>query len=77
MSGSEVGQVPRLPQRLCHSERSGMIRGSESSPKSRNLLFRLANEPVRLPKSAAPWPIPRLRILATRKGKQILPNPNS
>jgi hypothetical protein len=33
--------------------------------------------PVRLPTSAAPWPIPRLRILATRKGKQILPNPNS
>lgn len=33
--------------------------------------------PIRLPKSAAPWPIPRLRILATRKGKQILPNPNS
>jgi hypothetical protein len=31
--------------------------------------------PVRLPKSAAPWPIPPLRILATRKGKQILPNP--
>ena len=29
--------------------------------------------PIRLPKSAAPWPIPRLRILATRKGKQILP----
>jgi hypothetical protein len=33
------------------------------------------NPPVRLPKSAAPWPIPPLRILATRKGKQILPPP--
>jgi len=31
--------------------------------------------PVRLPKSAAPWPIPLLRILATRKGKHILPDP--
>jgi hypothetical protein len=51
-----------------------MIRPSESSPKSRNLLFSPAREPVRLPKSAAPWPIPLLRILATRKGKQILPD---
>jgi hypothetical protein len=33
--------------------------------------------PIHLPKSAAPWPIPPLRILATRKGKQILPNPPS
>jgi hypothetical protein len=33
--------------------------------------------PTRLPKSAAPWPIPPLRILATRKGKQILPDPES
>jgi PD-(D/E)XK endonuclease len=48
---------------------------SGSAPQSRDLLF--PTTPVRLPKSAAPWPIPRLRILATRKGKQILPNPNS
>jgi hypothetical protein len=32
--------------------------------------------PVRLPKSAAPWPIPLLRILTTRKGKQILRAPD-
>jgi hypothetical protein len=32
-------------------------------------------KPLHLPKSAAPWPIPPLRILATRKGKQILPDP--
>ena len=69
----------------CHSERSGMIRPSESSPKSRacpelpegNLLCSLARKPIRLPASAAPWPIPLLRILVTRKGKQILPNPRS
>jgi len=30
--------------------------------------------PVRLPKSQAPWPIPPLRILATRKGKHIFPD---
>ena len=28
-----------------------------------------------LPASAAPWPIPPLTILATRKGKRILPDP--
>jgi PD-(D/E)XK endonuclease len=33
--------------------------------------------PARLPKSAAPWPIPLLRILATRKGKHIFPCPPS
>ncbi|MFZ0863537.1 MAG: group I intron-associated PD-(D/E)XK endonuclease [Candidatus Sulfotelmatobacter sp.] len=58
----------------CHSERSGMIRPSESSPKSRNLLLPSTSKPVRLPKTAAPWPIPPLRILATRKGKHILPD---
>jgi hypothetical protein len=30
--------------------------------------------PVRLPKSQAPWPIPPLRVLATRKGKRIFPD---
>jgi hypothetical protein len=30
--------------------------------------------PVRLPKSQAPWPIPPLKILATRKGKRIFPD---
>jgi hypothetical protein len=30
---------------------------------------------VRLPKSMAPWPIPPLKILATRKGKQIFSTP--
>jgi hypothetical protein len=64
----ETVYVNDVPTNECHSERSGMIRPSESSPKSRNLL-------VRLPKSAAPWPIPLLRILTTRKGKQILRNP--
>ena len=34
-------------------------------------------KPVRLPKSQAPWPIPPLRILATRKGKHIFPDPPS
>jgi hypothetical protein len=31
--------------------------------------------PTHLPKSAAPWPIPPLKILHTRKGPQILPTP--
>jgi len=31
--------------------------------------------PIRLPKSAAPWPIPPLRIFAVKKGKHILPYP--
>jgi hypothetical protein len=48
---------------------------SGSAPQSRDLLFPPATAPTRLPKSAAPWPIPPLRILATRKGKQILPDP--
>jgi hypothetical protein len=57
----------------CHSEHSGMIRPSESSPESRNLL--LPTTPVTLPAASAPWPIPPLQILATRKGRQILPHP--
>ncbi len=31
--------------------------------------------PTRLPQSAAPRPTPRIKILAPRKGKHILPNP--
>jgi len=31
--------------------------------------------PTHLPETAAPWPIPPLKILATRKGPQILPTP--
>jgi hypothetical protein len=53
----------------CHSERSR----SENDGKSRNLLFPSAKKPVRLPKSAAPWPIPTLKMLIPRKGKHILP----
>jgi len=76
----------------CHSERSGMIRESGSSPESRNLAFLATvsaapdamlqtyhtlcakTVPVRLANSLAPWPIPPLRILATRKGKRIFPD---
>jgi hypothetical protein len=58
----------------CHSERSGMIRESGSSPESRNLLFSAPTKPVRLAKTLAPWPIPPLKILATRKGKRIFPD---
>ena len=64
----------RARENLCQSERSGLLRESESSPESRNLLFAAAT-PVRLPTSAAPWPIPPLKILATRKGKHIFPDP--
>jgi len=35
----------------------------------------LPPKPTHLPASAAPWPIPPLKILATRKGTQILPTP--
>ena len=49
---------------------------SGSAPQSRDLGFALTT-PVRLDKSHAPWPIPPLRILATRKGKHILPDPPS
>jgi PD-(D/E)XK endonuclease len=47
---------------------------SGSAPQWRDLGFPSA-KPTLLPKTAAPWPIPLLRILATRKGKQILPDP--
>jgi PD-(D/E)XK nuclease superfamily protein len=30
-------------------------------------------KPTRIPKSNAPWPVPRLKILLVRKGKRILP----
>jgi hypothetical protein len=33
--------------------------------------------PIHLAKSQAPWPIPPLRVLATRKGKHIFPDPRS
>ncbi len=75
VEADEIAYAKGVPNSDCHSERSGMIRPSESSPKSRNLLFPSASKPVRLPKTAAPWPIPPLRILATRKGKHILPDP--
>jgi hypothetical protein len=47
---------------------------SGSAPQSRDL-GSLPATTIRLPASAAPWPIPLLRILTTRKGKQILPAP--
>src|SRR5579859_8064994 len=31
-------------------------------------------KPIRLPKSAAPWPIPALKVLKARTGKRILPD---
>ncbi len=34
-------------------------------------------KPIRLPKSAAPWPIPLLKVLKARTGKHILPDPSS
>jgi hypothetical protein len=34
-----------------------------------------SSKPVRLPKSAAPWPIPALKVLKARTGKRILPDP--
>ncbi len=65
-------------EKSCHSERSGMIRDSESSPESRNLLFPATSlKPIRLPKSAAPWPIPPLKVLKARTGKRILPDPST
>jgi hypothetical protein len=63
--------APALDQEICHSER----RPSDSDGKSRNLLFPPTRKPTHLPKSAAHWPIPLLKIFATRKGKQILPDP--
>jgi len=48
-----------------------------SLPASTNSEQNYHTKPIRLPKSAAPWPIPLLRILATRKGKHILPYPPS
>jgi hypothetical protein len=50
----------------------GADRQSRSAPQSRDLGLVPATH---LPKSAAPWPIPPLEILATRKGPQILPTP--
>ena len=41
----------------------------------RRQVFCAQPAPTHLPASAAPWPIPPLKILATRKGKQILPTP--
>jgi hypothetical protein len=45
---------------------------SGSAPQSRDLGFA-----VSATKSAAPWPLPPLTILATRKGKQTLPTPRA
>jgi hypothetical protein len=50
---------------------------AEASASARLKHFRqLCKEtkPVSIPQSAAPWPIPPVRILATRKGKRILSN---
>jgi len=53
---------------------------SRSAPQSRDPYTSCAppdseTTPTHLPKSAAPWPIPPLKILTTRKGPQILPTP--
>jgi hypothetical protein len=48
---------------------------SGSAPQSRDLLFSAATTVTHLPASAAPWPIPPLKILTTRKTTQILPTP--
>jgi hypothetical protein len=48
---------------------------SGSAPQSRDLLFPAATTVTHLPASAAPWPIPPLKILTTRKTTQILPTP--
>jgi PD-(D/E)XK endonuclease len=45
---------------------------SGSAPQSRDLGL---DSPIHLPTSAAPWPIPPLKILTTRKTTQILPTP--
>ena len=55
----------------------GADRRSRSAPQSRDLASALSPHPTHLPASAAPWPIPPLKILATRKGKQILPTPQN
>jgi hypothetical protein len=72
-----------LPSHVIPSEGAAPRRGS--APQSRacpepaegdlGFGFDASAPPIRLPKSAAPWPIPPLKILATRKGKQILPPP--
>ena len=79
-AGAPARELPAT-KTACNSERSGMIPESKSCPKSKACPELAAGNPlpptttpIRLPKSAAPWPIPPLRILATRKGKQILPN---
>jgi hypothetical protein len=61
-----------LPHSVIPSE--GAAPRSGSAPQSRDLFFP-ATTHVRLPKSRAPWPIPPLKILATRKGKHIFPDP--
>jgi hypothetical protein len=49
---------------------------SGSAPQSRDLGFAVpTTAPTHLPASAAPWPIPPLKILTTRKTTQILPTP--
>jgi hypothetical protein len=69
------------PKYLCTSPaaptymRSSSV--AEASASARLKHFRqLCKEtkPVSIPQSAAPWPIPPVRILATRKGKRILSN---
>jgi hypothetical protein len=55
--------------------RSGSAPQSRACPElAEGDLGFISAKPIRLPKSAAPWPIPLLRILTTRKGKQIFPD---
>ena len=65
--------IPNSPRIVIPSEGAG--RRSRSAPQSRDLGFAVSAQPTHLPASAAPWPIPPLKILAVRKGKQILPTP--
>jgi hypothetical protein len=49
---------------------------SEADAQSKDLCTpSVPTTPIHLPTSAAPWPIPPLTILTTRKGPQLLPTP--
>jgi len=68
--------APNCPPNKAQQARCG-AGALARNPQDALKMLRTRVTPVRLPKSAAPWPIPPLRIFVTRKGRQILPDPGT
>jgi len=79
-AGKDTSVVTRkAPGKVTKTETARMIelqaRADETIYPNTVVILSEAKDLCTLPPSVAPWPIPPLTILVTRKGKQIIPDP--